>query len=70
MSSPPASHGGERGEGERPLAHRRAYQVFARAGCSGGRRRTRASTATQPSGEPDHRVQVELGDLGMSVGEP
>ena len=32
--------------------------------------RTRASTATQPSGSGEHRVQVELGDLGQVLGEP
>ena len=46
------------------------YQPLSRCSCSRASTRTRASTATQPVGAGDDRVQVELGDLGQVVREP
>ena len=47
-----------------------AYQPLSDRPGACRRRRTRASTATQHAREAEHRVQVELGDLGEVEREP
>ena len=60
---------GELRTGVRHLRCQTPYQLFVRATASGRRTRMRASTATQPVGQREHRVQVELGDSGEVLAE-
>ena len=55
---------------ELPFSDRSArHQLFTAVAVSAGSRRIRASTATQRSARPITGIEVELGDLGIVLGQ-